>query len=228
MKLKSIWGISEMITLILNSSEEIVYIPEPINHELHHWLPLSTRQVAPAITPAINFPPINIPDPSDKDPPPIPLPPPPLTETVARKSKSLTHQKSFDATLCYWPTTSAPQNNIGEPSTTAKKPDVKTAFLISSETFSLLYVKQSSSSFSTNFIDDFRNWECEESPNKALTSSSRIISLSYSLESTPIQYSSSSRRRSLASSMSALLIQHAQLNSSTSWKPLSFLSEIPV
>ena len=45
---------------------------------------LSSKPVAPAITPAFTARRIQIPDPSDFDAPPFPLPLPPLTKSVAR------------------------------------------------------------------------------------------------------------------------------------------------
>ena len=120
--------------------------------------PISLIPLAPAIIP-LNIPgTIHIPDPSDIDPP-FPLPLPPLTKTVARKSDSFKHRKSIDAAFCDKQTTFALKIKIKEPSTSAKLPDLKTAYDICSETFSLLYLKISSSLYSTSSFDDF--WDCE-------------------------------------------------------------------
>ena len=126
------------------------------------------------MTPVTTPRPIHFLDASDIDPPLFSLPLSPLTKTVARKSKSF-KQKSFDGALCDKPYTSALQNKIDEPSTSTNPPDLKTASDLSTETFSLLFPKLSSSLYSTSSVDDFLNYESQDSWSKTLTSSTQRV-----------------------------------------------------
>ena len=99
-----------------------------------------------------------MPDPSDIDPI-FPLPSPHLTKTVAREWKSSKFRKSIDATFCYKQTTFDLQVKINEPSLFTNLRDLKFASDTSSETLSLLYLKLSSSLYSTYSVDDILNWE---------------------------------------------------------------------
>ena len=82
--------------------------------------------IAPATTPAITYRLFHMPDPSDIDPLPNLTPPPTLTKSVARKSKSFQHPKSFDATISDEPTTSALQYKFDQQSTSLNTTDLKT------------------------------------------------------------------------------------------------------
>ena len=84
-------------------------------------------------------------DPFDKYLPPFALPPPPANNIIARRSNSFKHRKSIDATICDKQTIYALQNKNDEQSTSVNLPYLKTASDSSSEIFSLLYQKLSSS-----------------------------------------------------------------------------------
>ena len=120
------------------------------------------------------------------------------------------------------------QNEIDEASTSANLLDLKTASDFGSQTFSLLYPKLSSSLYSTSSVDDILTCESEKLSNIASNSSSQPVTHSYNLRSRPIQTSSPSSTRSTPSSISAILRQHAQPNSSTSENLPSSLSDIPI
>ena len=137
--------------------------------------PLSSMPVALAITPAITHKPIHIPNPSDIDLPPILLP---LTKSGPRKSKSFKRRKSIDAKICDNPTTSALQNKIDEPYTSVHPTHLKTASDLSSETFSLLYRKLSSTLNSTSSVDGCLKYESKKLSNFTLTTSSQIVAQS--------------------------------------------------
>ena len=92
-----------------------------------------------------------------------------------------------------------------EPSTSANKPDLKTATDISSEIFSKLNWKQSLSLYSTSSIDDFSNCESKKLFSITSTSSSEPVTHSHLLITRPIQTSYSSSTRSTSSSSSANL-----------------------
>ena len=176
--------------------------------------------VAPATTPITTPKPIHIRDPSDIDPPHFPLPPSPLTISVARKSKSFKHRKSFEATISEKLSTFGLQNKIDEPITSASPGNRETYTDFTFETFTLLYLKLSSSLFSTFSADGFLN-------SSFITSTfpPKKQPFSYYSRSRAIQTSSFSRTRSTSRSISALLRQHAQLYSSTSdsFLPLSVI-----
>ena len=132
------------------------------------------------------------------------------TKTVGRISKSFLHRKSFDAKTCDQPTTSALHNKVDEPPTSANKSKLETASDLTSEILSLLYPKLSSSLFCTSFVHDFLTCESGYWPNNTLTSSSQTVIHSCILISRHFQSSTSSRKTSTSSSISASLRQNAQ------------------
>ena len=84
---------------------------------------------------------IHIPDWSNINLTPFPLPPRPRTEALARKSKSIKHQKSFNATFAYCgrPTTSILQIRIDESSTYVNMLSLETASDLGFQTFCKFY-----------------------------------------------------------------------------------------
>ena len=179
--------------------------------------PLSPMPVAPAtiasITPRLN----HIPDPSDMDPPPIPLSPPPLTKTVAKKflypfiifqtPKAIGRFKNILWQNYHF----SCAKKFNEPVTFINTPNVESGFDISSDTISPLFPSSSSSFLSTSSVEGFLNCESEDSlSNNTLTYFFQRITHSFKLTSTPIQSSSSSCTRSTSSSISAMMLHHAQ------------------
>ena len=72
------------------------------------------------------------------------------------------------------------------------------------------------------------NSESKDPSNITITSSSQTVTHSHNLRSGRIQTTSSSSTRSTTKSITALLPQHAKPNCSTSEKPVSCLSDIPL
>ena len=115
-----------------------------------------------------------------------------------------------------------------KPSTLACLLVPKTASDFSSETFSLLNPNLSTSLYSTSSVADILNSETKNASSTISTSSPQTVTDSYKLRLRSIQTSSSSSTKSTSGSISALLRQQEQPNSSYSGNLPSSLSVIPI
>ena len=105
--------------------------------------PISPTPAALTILQVFTPRPYLIPEPSDVDYPPFPLPPSFLTKYVARNSNSFKRRKSFDATLCDKPSTSALLTKNDDPALSAVTPNLKRFSYLGSEFCFLLHAKLS-------------------------------------------------------------------------------------